>query len=68
MHLLSNGSSISVPINFTMKTNESSVARYCHPREEHLLPQFVCYGVAGTAARKTYEMEVMGKMSSANVG
>lgn len=25
-------------------------ARYCHPREEHLLPLHVCYGAAGRAA------------------
>lgn len=25
-------------------------ARYCHPREEHLLPLHVCYGMAGKAS------------------
>jgi 4,5-DOPA dioxygenase extradiol len=40
-------------------------ARYCHPREEHLLPLHVCYGVVGRAAKKVFEMEVMGKMASA---
>ena len=40
-------------------------ARYCHPREEHLLPLHVCYGVAGTAAKKVFEFEIMGKMASA---
>jgi aromatic ring-opening dioxygenase catalytic subunit (LigB family) len=42
-------------------------ARYCHPREEHLLPLHVCYGVAGTAAKSVFEFEIMGKMSSAYV-
>ena len=40
-------------------------ARYCHPREEHLLPLHVCYGVANTAAKQVFEMEIMGKMASA---
>ena len=40
-------------------------ARYCHPREEHLLPLHVCYGVSGAAAKKVFEMEIMGKMASA---
>jgi 4,5-DOPA dioxygenase extradiol len=40
-------------------------ARYCHPREEHLLPLHVCYGVAGTAANSVFEFEIMGKMASA---
>jgi 4,5-DOPA dioxygenase extradiol len=40
-------------------------ARYCHPREEHLLPLHVCYGIANSAAKKVYEMEIMGKMASA---
>ena len=40
-------------------------ARYCHPREEHLLPLHVCYGVAGAAAKNVFEFEVLGKMSSA---
>ncbi|MGR9037311.1 MAG: DODA-type extradiol aromatic ring-opening family dioxygenase [Gammaproteobacteria bacterium] len=40
-------------------------ARYCHPREEHLLPLHVCYGAAGSAARHVFRFEVMGKMASA---
>jgi len=28
-------------------------ASYCHPRAEHLLPLHVCYGVAGSAAKKS---------------
>lgn len=39
--------------------------RYCHPREEHLLPLHVCYGIANSAAKKVFEMEIMGKMASA---
>jgi 4,5-DOPA dioxygenase extradiol len=40
-------------------------ARYCHPREEHLLPLHVCYGAASAVAKKVFEMEIMGKMASA---
>jgi 4,5-DOPA dioxygenase extradiol len=42
-------------------------ARFCHPREEHLLPLHVCYGVAGAAAKQVYEFEILGKMSSAYI-
>ncbi|MEZ5543340.1 MAG: class III extradiol ring-cleavage dioxygenase [Pseudomonadota bacterium] len=36
-------------------------ARYCHPREEHLLPLHVCYGVAGGPARVVFDDAVLGK-------
>jgi 4,5-DOPA dioxygenase extradiol len=39
-------------------------ARYCHPREEHLLPLHVCYGVAQTACSETFELEVLGVKAS----
>ena len=39
-------------------------ARYCHPREEHLLPLHVCYGIAGTAAKEAFPFELMGKKAS----
>jgi aromatic ring-opening dioxygenase catalytic subunit (LigB family) len=42
-------------------------ARYCHPREEHLLPLHVCYGIAGTAAKEVFTFEIMGKKASAYV-
>jgi len=40
-------------------------ALYCHPREEHLLPLHVCYGVAGRPAEKSIEFEAIGKKASA---
>lgn len=40
-------------------------ARYCHPREEHLLPLHVCYGLAGRACGSIYRMTIMGKAASA---
>jgi 4,5-DOPA dioxygenase extradiol len=44
--------------------DSAPAARYCHPREEYLLPLHVCYGVAGTAAKRVFEFEIMGKMAS----
>ncbi len=40
-------------------------ARLCHPREEHLLPLQLCYGVAGQGARQAFSMEILGKRASA---
>ena len=39
-------------------------ARYCHPREEHLLPLQVCYGFAASACTKSYELQILNKESS----
>lgn len=39
-------------------------ARYCHPREEHLLPLHVCYGYASSACSKSYELQILNKKSS----
>lgn len=38
-------------------------ARFCHPREEHLLPLHVCAAYAGTASQTHYAVKVMNKMS-----
>jgi 4,5-DOPA dioxygenase extradiol len=42
-------------------------ARFCHPREEHLLPLHVCYGLAGTGAKEVFRFKILGKMASAYV-
>ena len=39
-------------------------ARYCHPREEHLLPLQVCYGLAQGAARTIFQEPVSGFITS----
>jgi aromatic ring-opening dioxygenase catalytic subunit (LigB family) len=39
-------------------------ARYCHPREEHLLPLHVCYGVRKNVCKGHAELKIMGKKSS----
>jgi aromatic ring-opening dioxygenase catalytic subunit (LigB family) len=36
-------------------------ARYCHPREEHLLSLHVCCGLAGSPARVVFDGTVLGK-------
>jgi len=40
-------------------------ARYCHPREEHLIPLHVCCGLTGSAATLVFDAEVLGKRSVA---
>jgi len=45
--------------------NNAPFAQYCHPREEHLLPLHVCYGIARSAAKLVFNDEVMGKKASA---
>lgn len=39
-------------------------ARYCHPREEHLIPLHVCYGAAQSACTKHIKVNIMNKSSS----
>lgn len=40
-------------------------ARYNHPREEHLLPLHVCYGVGGGAATRTFDGLTLGSRVAA---
>lgn len=44
--------------------DEAPGARYCHPREEHLLPLHVCYGVAGSACARHISLTILNKKSS----
>ncbi len=39
-------------------------ARYCHPREEHLLPLHVCYGIANRACTESFQVKILNKKSS----
>jgi aromatic ring-opening dioxygenase catalytic subunit (LigB family) len=36
-------------------------ARYCHPREEHLLPLHVCLGMADKTAKLIFDDYILGK-------
>lgn len=43
---------------------EAPYARYCHPREEHLLPLHICYGLAGRASDEHEYVTILNKQSS----
>lgn len=43
---------------------QAPYARFCHPREEHLLPLHVCYGLAGRPCTEHYELNILNKKSS----
>jgi 4,5-DOPA dioxygenase extradiol len=40
-------------------------ARYCHPREEHLLPLHVCFGAASGASKILFDDYILGKRAIA---
>ncbi len=40
---------------------KAPAARYCHPREEHLLPLHVCAGMAKTPAKVVFDDQILGK-------
>lgn len=40
-------------------------ARYCHPREDHLLPLHVCIGIADEPAKLVFDDYIMGKRALA---
>jgi len=40
-------------------------ARYCHPREEHLLPLHVCLSMANKPARQIFDDYILGKRAVA---
>jgi aromatic ring-opening dioxygenase catalytic subunit (LigB family) len=39
-------------------------ASYCHPRQEHLLPLHVCYGVGGGPCTEAFRLTIMNRQSS----
>ena len=43
---------------------QAPFARYCHPREEHLLPLHVCCGVAQSVCSEYFELSIIHKKSS----
>ena len=40
---------------------KAPAARYCHPREEHLLPVHVCVGMAKAPAKIVFDDQILGK-------
>jgi aromatic ring-opening dioxygenase catalytic subunit (LigB family) len=51
--------------NRLVNWEQAPSARFCHPREEHLLPLHVCYGITRSPAKRVFTFEVMGKKASA---
>ena len=47
-----------------VRWSEAKGARFCHPREEHLLPLHVCYGSAQGPCSERFEISIMKKTSS----
>ena len=45
--------------------DEAPFARYCHPREEHLLPLHVCTALAGEPAELIFNDQIMNKRAVA---
>ena len=41
--------------------DKAPAARYCHPREEHLLPVHVCLGMADKPAKLIFDDSILGK-------
>ncbi|WP_201276908.1 class III extradiol ring-cleavage dioxygenase [Microbulbifer sp. ALW1] len=39
-------------------------ARFCHPREEHLLPLHVCYGIAQAPCAEPFALDILHKRAS----
>jgi len=48
-----------------IKWEKAPSARYCHPREEHLLPLHVCLGMADKPARVIFDDYILGKRAVA---
>lgn len=47
-----------------MEWERAPYARFCHPREEHLLPLHLCYGVEQRAVTESFSVTIMGTESS----
>ena len=47
-----------------VRWSDARGARYCHPREEHLLPLHVCYGAAQAPCTERFGLTIMNKKSS----
>ena len=44
-----------------LEWEKAPAARYCHPREEHLLPLHVCAGMAQKPAKIIFDDQILGK-------
>ena len=50
--------------NRLLNWGQAPGARFCHPREEHLLPLHVCYGATGRACSDSFQLRILGKLAS----
>ena len=59
------GSALTQPERETrlVEWQKAPSARYCHPREEHLLPLHVCFGMAEKPAKLIFDDRILGKRS-----
>ena len=48
-----------------LEWDKAPAARYCHPREEHLLPLHVCQGMAGVPGEVVFDGLILGKRAVA---
>jgi 4,5-DOPA dioxygenase extradiol len=55
----------SVRIQRLIEWEKAPSARYCHPREEHLLPLHVCVAMADEQAKLIFDDQILGKRSVA---
>lgn len=46
-----------------LRWDRAPYARFCHPREEHLLPLHVCYGLANKPSDRHVSATILGKKS-----
>lgn len=51
--------------NMLVNWEKAPNARYCHPREEHLMPLHVCLGAASKPAEKIFDDYILGKRAVA---
>ena len=51
--------------NRLIEWQKAPSARYCHPREEHLLPVHICLGMADKPAIKIFDDYILGKRAVA---
>ncbi len=50
---------------YLLEWEKAPSARYCHPREEHLLPLHVCQAMAGKPAERVFDDKILGKRAVA---
>lgn len=51
--------------NLLINWEKAPNARYCHPREEHLLPLFVCAGLSDDSSQLVFNDYILGKRALA---